>query len=238
MRRLILLAATCASVVPVANANASLGLTETTISSSTRTFRALQIDDLAGGPNAVRLGRAYGGETTHFSIDDPVAGVANVPAGCRLDTTVKEVECPFASYDTIVVNAGGGNDNVSSHLELANLQLKHLISSNRVPPLIIRLGAGNDVFYGDDDAPTSAAVLGQGGRDRIDGNDGNDLLVGGPGRDRISGGGGRNILFGGPGQDSLTGGSTGGGSFMLGGPGRDRCGITSGKDRVRSCERY
>ena len=74
-------------------------------------------------------------------------------------------------------------------------------------------------------------IWGQGGNDRINGNEGTDLLFGGSGRDRLQGGRGGDILYGENGGDTLLGGP--GGNILNGGPRTDRC--LSG-DTYVSCE--
>ena len=66
---------------------------------------------------------------------------------------------------------------------------------------------GDDILIGDD------------GNDKINGGDGDDLLSGADGDDRLNGGDGDDTLFGGEGDDRLIGGD--GSDFLSGGEGED-----------------
>lgn len=238
----IAVAAVACALVGAQPASAAIELTESTITSEGSSIRALVAEDLSGSANLVRLSKAHrrfpGEPETHFSIKDLGAGVANTPQGCRYETTYRQVECPYAAYDTIIVATGAGDDDVSSQLPLPNLRQKQILSSRtRVPPLHVFLGDGADGFMGPPHNRSSAAVFGESGRDEIVGGPGNELLHGGRGKDDVAGRGGKDVLFGGPGRDRL-GGELGKGAILLGGKGRDLCMVSSRRDRVRGCERY
>lgn len=87
-------------------------------------------------------------------------------------------------------------------------------------------GLGNDLIFGDphkdyvSTKPNGTIVWSDvttGGADELNGNEGNDLLVGGGGNDTLDGGSGNDWLVGGYGKDQLKGG-TGNDSFVFNTP--------------------
>jgi Ca2+-binding RTX toxin-like protein len=107
-----------------------------------------------------------------------------------------------------------------------------------------------------------ATIVGTGGKDKLEGTQGDDVIVakggkdkvkagkgddvvcgdggkdklrGNGGKDELRGGGGRDKLGGGGGRDKLKGGS--GRDRMRGGGGKDSCGGGPGRDVGRSCEK-
>lgn len=73
-------------------------------------------------------------------------------------------------------------------------------------------------------------LLGGGGNDDIEADDGNNVLLGGVGADTLIGGFGKDSLDGGPGNDLLKGGA--GNDTLIGGPGKDTLLGQSGNDRL------
>jgi Ca2+-binding RTX toxin-like protein len=68
----------------------------------------------------------------------------------------------------------------------------------------------------------------------INGNNGNNTLVGTPRADVIRGYSGADSISGGGGEDELMGGA--GNDYIAGGPGYDRCKGGPGADTLRGCE--
>jgi Ca2+-binding RTX toxin-like protein len=91
-------------------------------------------------------------------------------------------------------------------------------------------GDGDDKIFAID-VPTIPCLFDGGtGRDRINGGDKNDTLIGGGGRDFIDGGLGADHIFGGGGNDQLRG--QGGNDIVHGGPGNDYIEGNGGADRL------
>lgn len=105
-----------------------------------------------------------------------------------------ELICQAPLIRGFLVNAGGGNDEVS-------------VSKEIMIPVTMRGGGGNDV------------LIGGGGADKLIGGDGNDRLIGRGGDDALFGGEGADVLLGGAGNDTLRGGP--GNDLLRGGAGND-----------------
>lgn len=113
------------------------------------------------------------------------ANLTRSPSGRPVLAAPSRTTFDLADVESVVVNAGDGNDVVS---------LGGLFGATTLPGTL-NGEAGNDILRGGrgDD------VLGGGG--------GNDLLAGGAGDDNLDGGEGNDVLNGGPGADTLTGGT-------------------------------
>jgi Ca2+-binding RTX toxin-like protein len=113
-----------------------------------------------------------------------------------------------------------------------------IVSLSGVTSLRVHTGEGNDrVVLGL--GVTMALLQGEGGNDTLIGADGEDRLEGGPGRDqlygnggadRLSGGGGNDYLDAGPGSDRLYGDAAD--DWLLGGGSNDHLFGGSGSDIV------
>lgn len=104
-----------------------------------------------------------------------------------------------------------------------------------VPPLTAMAGAGDDRVVGTAAAERilggdGADTIAGGGRDTVDGQRGDDLILGGAGRDIASGGSGDDTLRGGDGNDILYGSA--GDDLLVGGKGRDHLLGGAGNDRI------
>ena len=107
------------------------------------------------------------------------------------DDNQTTTEFTLADVDSIVVNAGAGNDQVT-----LRGRRKSLLNI----PAAINGGADNDHLRG---GSANDVINGDGGNDKIEGNTGNDNLSGGDGNDVIVGGLGDDVLSGGNGNDQL-----------------------------------
>ena len=140
------------------------------------------------------------------------------------------------SVQRLVVNAGFGDDTVTVN-DLATIDCAILIIVNgdegndRLTAQGSRLGlarlmmngnAGNDTLIGSLDG------------DSLSGNDGNDAINGMAGNDSILGGAGDDILAGGLGDDTLDGGD--GADFVTGNAGNDRMRGGADNDTLRGFE--
>jgi hypothetical protein len=118
---------------------------------------------------------------------------------CRDQETVENRTCVgthdtdtiFASDQTLIIYALGGNDIVHSDRQAAS-------------GLLVYGGDGQDSLYGTwrDDV-----LRGDAGNDYIVGYYGNDRLHGGPGNDQLRGFDNNDVLFGGYGDDNMAGGN-------------------------------
>jgi Ca2+-binding RTX toxin-like protein len=95
----------------------------------------------------------------------------------------------FAVTGKIVINGGGGDDNLSS--DLSNTFTTEIYG-----------GAGNDTITG---GGGNDFLFGEGDNDVITARQGNDVAVGGDGNDVMTGGQGRDVLIGGDGADQVEG---------------------------------
>ena len=140
------------------------------------------------------------------------------------------------SVQRLVVNAGQGDDTVTVN-DLATIDCAILIIVNgdegndRLTAQGSRLGlarlmmngnAGNDTIIGSNDG------------DSLSGNEGNDAINGQAGNDSITGSVGDDILAGGLGDDTLDGGD--GEDFVTGNAGNDRMRGGAGNDTLRGFE--
>jgi Ca2+-binding RTX toxin-like protein len=109
--------------------------------------------------------------------------------------------------DNVIVNATNASDVVvvagqGSSLEVAGLAAA--ISITGVEPandaLTVNALAGDDVVDASGVAADSMALI-------VNGDGGNDVLIGGDGNDTLTGGDNDDVLFGGPGLDALNGGA-------------------------------
>lgn len=134
-----------------------------------------------------------------------------------------------AGVETVIVNAGNGNDTINiGNLDQVGL-LALLVNGEGDDDTISALGAaigsvrfridggtGDDTLTGSDDADT---ILGGEGLDVISGNNGNDTLMGGDDADSISGGNGDDTIDGNNGNDTVLGDA--GDDSLLGSFGND-----------------
>jgi hypothetical protein len=91
-------------------------------------------------------------------------------------------------------------------------------------------GKGNDLLIGSSTPGADDTLNGDQGNDSIVGSVGNDTVNGGPGNDVINGGSGDDTLNGGPGNDVIDGGA--GNDVINGGPGNDTLNGDDGNDVV------
>ena len=198
---------------------------------------------------------AAGLSFTELSIADDGAGIVLDPSaadqatGCR--TSIATVICKTAGVGRLLVNAGGGDDEVEAHRGASPIG-----ALMRFPlPLHAVGGAGNDSLIGgvhddvlDGGANLDAIAGGPGndvlsagpnpapfppvfpapGPDRVDGESGNDTIAGGPWKDDLHGGEGDDTITGDAENDVLDGGlgvdrldGQGGDDTLRGGFGRD-----------------
>ena len=109
----------------------------------------------------------------------------------------------FTSLNSIVVDAGNGNDSLTGSPDFA------------------------DSLFGEDGNDT---ILGQGGNDTLDGGDGADSIDGGTGDDTILGGDGTDRITGDVGNDSISAGN--GSDSVDGGLGNDTIIGNNGEDTI------
>jgi Ca2+-binding RTX toxin-like protein len=141
--------------------------------------------DSAGKVSALRKG---GGKVAPKPVGN---GKRGPKGGGSDDNGAGTTEFVLADVDSIVINAGAGNDQVT-----LRGRRKALLDL----PATINGGDGNDHLRG---GAADDVINGDAGNDKIEGNGGDDDLFGGDGRDMITGGLGDDLLSGGNGNDVL-----------------------------------
>jgi PKD repeat protein len=112
--------------------------------------------------------------------DDVIAvgpGTSSSAVAVTVDGVTESV--PVASFATVVVTAGAGNDSITFSGALA-------------VPRFVYGGAGNDTLTGGDGP---AVLVGGDGNDALTGGAARDILIGGLGADSLSGGGDDDVLI-------------------------------------------
>jgi len=143
---------------------------------------------------------------------------------------------PFASVanNTLTITGTAGGDSISIdfvdfatpdliQVNFGNDTLPQTFDSNTFTAIAVFLGRGDDRFS----MPPGPAPLGNDAL-TVDGDGGNDTIVGGPGDDLINGGAGADDLRGGPGDDVIFG--NGGDDLVDGGIGTDTEILGGGND--------
>jgi len=168
--------------------------------------------------------------------------------------TVTVTRFAAADVESVVVNAGAGNDFVLAALH--NRRGPRTPGQGQTPPPAVpaipvtlngedgrdRLvaGAGDDTLNG---GPGADRLMGNSGNDTANGGAGRDFVLGGRGNDTLRGGDDRDIITGGPGTDALFGDA--GDDLLLardrardtvdGGEGNDRA-LADADDQVSNVE--
>lgn len=161
-------------------------------------------------------------------------------AGMRIDST-QGSQLDFAlPINSIVINAGSGNDTVTApsfdssflnSLTINGDDGSDVIDASAINrPLTINGGLGHDTLTG---SLANDTINGDGGNDVINGHRGNDSLVGGAGNDVAMGSLGNDVILGGRGVDTLTGGSGDDGFQWVIGDGNDIVDGNLGNDSFR-----
>ena len=140
-----------------------------------------------------------------------------------------------ANVDSIVIQGGGGNDQLINRTEIQSV----LIGSGGDDILVggtgddvIRGGFGNDRLTGDFGANSiNISTMVEGGSDRLVGGDGDDAIFGVGGDDVINGESGNDLLFGGVGNDNIVGSI--GNDKVSGDGGNDLLSGNDGNDLIR-----
>lgn len=127
------------------------------------------------------------------------------------------------NVERLRLNTGDGNDNVN----IGNLSDTDLAGGDT---LEVDAGDGNDTVNARR-SDIEVEIDGGDGRDRLQGGDGDDLLVGGDGRDTINGGRGDDTLDGGDDRDRLNGQD--GDDELFGGDENDHLNGGRGDDDLR-----
>jgi Ca2+-binding RTX toxin-like protein len=151
----------------------------------------LQLQTL-GGTDTVTVDDLSGTDMTNVNVD--LAASGGVDDG---------------AIDNVVVNATSGDDFVTvagagGNLNVAGLRAAVAITGGSAGPatdvLTVNGLPGNDIIAATGVALGSPSLV-------LNGDEGNDIIVGGDGNDTITGGDGNDLLIGGPGVDVIDGGT-------------------------------
>ncbi len=174
------------------------------------------VDQTVAGPDGAEVSHTYtdvGSYTVHLTATDKDGGTSAVvthsiaiealafqpdPAD---PTKTALVVGGTTDADSIVVNPGGGRENIKVIINGTS----HVV----LPPagrIIVFGQAGDDDIQVAGGIGLSTLLYGDAGNDRIKGGNGASILVGGEGDDALTGGNARDILIGGSGADQINGG--------------------------------
>ena len=198
--------------------------------------------DGQGGSDTV-----LGGDGDDTFVFTPISsGVESIDGGDGLNTAqvngtnLADTITVGATGNALTVAAGGSTLIVSGSLQ--NVIVDGLagddtisigdVSSVGFLQLIVRGGNGNDTLTaaGANIGAVRLSLNGDLGNDTLIGSNGNDTLNGGAGNDAASGGAGNDTIFGGLGNDQLGGGA--GNDFIDGGDGNDFVNGDAGNDSI------
>lgn len=132
-----------------------------------------------------------------------------------------------SSLDTVVEQANGGNDVVSSSDDYVlpdNVEVLRLTGTDG------SYGAGNGMDNKINGSGGDDSLFGMGGNDNVTGGAGNDFVSGGDGNDVVGGDAGADTIVGDAGNDSLNGDD--GNDVLSGGDGTDRISGGTGADTM------
>ncbi len=163
--------------------------------------------------------------SSDFLVEDGTEGV-NVAAPCVL--VASHAECPLGGGNEprIIARSGDGRDTIVEGLLL--ILVEPLFDAEGSPPVLFKLGPGNDLGQ---TGLGASRILGGPGNDRMFGLDGRDTLIGGTGNDVLDRqgtgassepNGGRDRYLGGPGADKIRARDFARDLRISCGPGRDR----------------
>lgn len=159
-------------MVVAAMAGSAVTLTGGSASAATGVFKSgtnVVVNAAAGRANNIKVSVSGSNVVIQDTSDTLTAGV-----GCTLQVS-GSVSCPVnLNNDTVVVNAGDGNDIIT---KTGNIRGD------------LKGESGNDVINGGP-SPGSNILNGGTGNDTLNGGVTFDMLIGGTGADRLSGGGG------------------------------------------------
>ena len=161
---------------------------------------------------------------------DPCPAVAGPASGCP-------AEAAAAAGPILVDRADDPDGDGLVHLVLGPGNDVVCVDPGAGLRVVIDAGAGDDVILTAARGPCAVfpPTVGSPTVVRLDGREGNDLLLAAEGDDRLRGGAGADRLRGAGGRDVLGGGS--GPDRVSGGRGADVCRTGPGDDRQSSCER-
>jgi Ca2+-binding RTX toxin-like protein len=151
-----------------------------------------QIDfNALGGADTITVNDLSGTDVTQVNID------LATPAGSGIGD---------GQADTIIVNGTNGDDVILASGDATGVDIQGLAASIHITGaeatndrLIVNALAGDDVVVASDLAANAIQFV-------ANGDDGNDILIGGQGQATLAGGDGNDVLIGGSGNDVLDGG--------------------------------
>jgi Ca2+-binding RTX toxin-like protein len=177
--------------------------------------------DLSANGSRVRLFRDIGNVTMDLNGIEQVdiaalGGADRITVNDLSGTDVTQVNIDLASpagsgtgdgqADTIIINGTRGDDVIAVSGDATGVHVEGLAAAVHITgaeaardQLIVNALAGDDVVEASGLSADAIQLV-------ANGNEGNDVLIGGAGNDTLQGGAGDDVLIGGPGQDMLDGG--------------------------------
>jgi Ca2+-binding RTX toxin-like protein len=190
--------------------------------------------DLAGtigGPaDGVRDQITAAGRDSADNVTIATVGAETTVTGLPATLRIANADATDAVTDALVINTGGGDDNVDATALLATGVALNVDAGAGNDQILG--GAGNDQLFGQDGNDT---LLGKGGADLLFGGEGNDTLTGGDADDQMFGQGGDDRMIWNPGDDSdlMEGGDGTDTAEVNGGNGSEQFTLTANGTRVR-----
>ncbi|MGH9379904.1 MAG: M91 family zinc metallopeptidase [Thermoanaerobaculia bacterium] len=193
------------------------------------------IDSAARTEVAAAAARQLGSDSAPLADIHPAAVSFNfATASPRLSAEATETRLPDGR---IALDAGAGDDRIRISQDQSTGEVAvdingevHTYTQQEASRLVVRAGAGDDFIDTNDDVTANLTLEGNDGEDFVVGGAGDDRIEGGTGKDTLFAGAGRDYVYGGAGEDFIRGEE--GDDILYGGNDRDSIFAGAGDDHV------